>query len=121
MKGNDMTGNDNMEPQSKLASLMELVKEMKRLQGEDAAGKPHGLEVEVHAQKLSPADLEHAEEVTHQDLDNDQEQGESPEHQALVLGDQSEDEECEPEEDEDHGEMEIPEGLMKLLAEKLHK
>lgn len=106
-----------MDPKSKMQSLLELIKEMKRLQGEQGAGKPHAVEVEVHAQKLDPQSLEHAEEVSHQDLDNDLELGESPEHQEVVLGD----EDCEELPEDNQDEMQIPEGLLKLLAEHLHK
>lgn len=110
----------DMEPKSKMESLLELIKEMKRLQGEHA-GNPDAMEVEIHAQKLDPKDLEAAEEASHEDLDNDQEEGESPEHKAKVLGDEDMESSDEEPMDEDQDEMQIPEGLMKLLAERLHK
>jgi len=115
----------------KLQSLMDLISEMKRLQASSLHGDeegPHGMEVEIHAQKLDPQDLEKMEEATHQDLDNDNEEGESPEHKAMVLGDHSDMDEESPEEDqdededmEDHSEMQLPPGLMKLLMEKMGK
>lgn len=106
----------DMEPKSKMESLLELIKEMKRLQGEHA-GKPDAMEVEIRAEKLDPKDLENMEELSHEDLDNDQEEGESPEHKALVLDEDSESEES----PEDQEEMQIPDGLLRLLVERLHK
>jgi len=109
---------EGMEPKSKLASLIELVKEMKQLQGK----KPRAMALEIHAEKLNPKrlesnDLEQAEELAGQDLDNDSELGESPEHQAMVLGDEDMQDEYSEEEDE----MQIPPELLKLIAEKLNK
>lgn len=106
-----MLQDDGMEQKSKMQTLMDLVQKMRELQGSSA--KPHAMEVEIKAHKLDPADLEKMEEETHMDLDDDMEEGESPEHRAMVMGDESEDEES--------SEMELPEALKKLLMEKLSK
>lgn len=114
MMQDDMSG-------SKLQSLMALIGEMKKLQGSSLHPQdPHGMEVEIHAHKLDPQDLEQMEEETHQDLDGDNEAGESPEHKAAVLGDE-ESSEDEDSDSEDHSEMQLPPGLLKLLAEKMGK
>lgn len=109
---------------SKMNSLRDLICEMKKLHG--ASANPKGMAVEVHeshVEPLTPEDVESLEEATHQDLDGDNEQGESPEHQEMVLGhsDMDDDMGGEDEDDQQEPEMQIPEGILKLLAEKLAK
>lgn len=111
---------DNGMDAHKMASLMELMKTMKLLQADSMHGEPKGMEVEVHAHKLDPQELEKMEEETHQDLDNDNEEGESPEHKAAVLGDEgSPDEESSESSNEEDSEMQMPDAFKKLLLEKL--
>lgn len=112
-------GMDDM-ASSKMSSLRDLICEMKKLHGDNA--KPKGMAVEIHEshmEPLSPEDVEGLEEATHQDLDGDNEEGESPEHQEMVLGHSDEDQG--EDQDEQEPEMQIPEGLLKLIAEKLAK
>lgn len=124
---------------TKMQTLMDLVSKMKEMQGQSASSKPgHGVALEVHethVEPLSHGDVEDLEEKTHQDLDNDGEEGESPEHKALVLGsdkshmDQedanhddlnSESEPSDEEEQDDHlSPLALHPGLMQLLQEHL--
>ena len=123
-----MYGKDGMDDMasSKMSSLRDLIGEMKKLHGDKA--KPKGMAIEMHEthmEPLSPEDVEGLEEATHQDLDGDNEKGESPEHQEMVLGhsdeDQDEDQDHDEDQDEQEPEMQIPEGLLRLIAEKLAK
>lgn len=101
----------------KRAVLADLMGKMKELEASsfDDENKPHDLEIhEIHAGPLNQDDVEKLEEKTHMDLDNDNEEGESPEHKAAVLG--SDDESDEDSEDE---ESPLPPALMSLLASRM--
>ena len=116
-----MYGNDDQNS-TKLRSLMDLIQTMKGLHGSSASPKGMAIEVhEAHAEPLSHDDVEQLEEATHTDLDNDNEEGESPEHKAMVMGSDHDNSDEEYEDDESPEPMQLPEGLMKLLAEKMHK
>lgn len=109
---------DDMENKTKLQSLMDLVSKMHELQTQDLRGEPKGLALEMHeshVEPLSQDDIEKLEESTHTDLDNDNEEGESPEHKELVMGENPE--ECEDEDEESPSKL-SPE-MMKLLMEHL--
>lgn len=122
--------NDDSDSKSKIQSLMELVSKMKELQGlgmhspDEPDSDPHGVALEMHEAHVQPLDhddIEKLEEATHTDLDNDNEEGESPEHQAAVLGPDHDEEKPEDEdEDQDHmGPMNVPPALMELLMKHL--
>lgn len=97
-----MYGKDEMDDgaDSKMSSLKDLICEMKKLQAEGFSGKPKAIEIEMHSEHELPDGEEEMDE-------------ESPEHEM---------EESPEEESEEHEhEMEIPPGLLRLLAEKLAK
>jgi len=119
--------NNDADNKSKVQTLMDLVNKMKELQGsglhtsspaESEEGSPHGVGLEIHEAHIEPLshdDVEKAEELTHTDLDNDNEEGESPEHQAAVLGPDHGDEDMEDENEDHMGPMNVPPALLQLL------
>jgi len=123
-----MYGHDDNERQSKMQSLMDLVKKMKELQAEDA--KPKAAILEVHEEHAFPlAEVEESSEVPEGDQE-DAMSDESPEHESSESIEQEAEEHGlekpdifeEEEEDESLKEpMSIPPALLKLLAERLHK
>ena len=122
--------NNDADNKSKVQTLMDLVSKMKELQGSGMHASspdnsdPHGAALEIHETHVEPLDhddIEKLEEATHTDLDNDNEEGESPEHQMAVLGPDHGDEDMEDDDkDEDHmGPMNVPPALMELLMKHL--
>ena len=129
--------NNDADDKNKIQTLMDLVSKMKELQGsgleapgsdesDSDEGSPHGVGLEIHEAHVEPLDhddVEKLEEATHTDLDNDNEEGESPEHKMAVLGPDHGDEDMEDkdeDQDEDHmGPMNVPPALLQLLIEHL--
>lgn len=127
----------HMDPNAKRESLLELIKEMKRLQGKQGSKEPKVMALEISAQKLSPKGLKSSQPLDLPPMDeqsgmNPSELQDDSSNLDLSIKDQAEDQELASEdsmedrmeestEDEDQGEMKIPEGLLKLLAEQLHK
>lgn len=109
-----MYGHDGMDEgmNSKATSLRDLILEMKKLHAEGLNGKPKGVALEVHESHLEPLSPEAEHEL---EESPEHEAEESPEEEAA----EHEDEECEDEGEEP--EMHIPEGLLRLIAEKLAK
>lgn len=112
-----MIDND-MENKSKMQSLMELVSKMKELQGQGLKGEDHedpkGLALEVHESHVEPLDhdeVEKLEEAGHEDLDNDDEKGESPEHKEMVMDEEPSEESLSP--------LELHPGLLQLLQQHM--
>ena len=121
----------DMGSQSKMQSLMELMKKMKELQAGSLRpdDKPHGVAVELESTGVEPLDSEDpelakVEEATHSDLDQDQEVSEDPEHKALVLDEKAPEDEvaeevAEEEPEEELSPLNLPPELLKLLQEHL--
>lgn len=94
------------EQEAKLGVLKDLRNQASSMMGEKVKGKPsiEKAEAEVHSKSdEKEADglgekAEQAEEELHADLDHDNEEGESEEHKAKVLGEDKPLEECSPEE-----------------------
>lgn len=113
----------DMDMQSKLQSLIDLISQMKGLhaqglQDDSQNPKGEGIEIhEIHAEPLNQDDIENLEEATHMDLDNDNEEGESPEHKAAVLGPDNNDQD--DEDNNDMSQLKLPPALLQLLAQHL--
>lgn len=103
--------NDMMDKSTKLQSLMELIKQMKALQGSSL--KPQAVEVEISESKLP---LHEGEEEMVEGESPDLSHEESPEKPQDVN-----DEEDHPEEEPQMGKLELPEALKALLMKKLSK
>lgn len=116
-----MMHDDGMDSQTKMQSLMDLIKEMKGLHGEGAKGEPKALEVEIHEMHAMPEDEESPE---HEDLESPeeekQEDSEDPEQMEALSGEESPDEAME-DEDMHQAPMNLHPGLLKLLAEQMKK
>ena len=144
-------GFDSSKKMQSLMDLVKLMKQMhgeSAMSSQDDS-QPHAMEVEMHAHSADPKELAALEEATHADLDSDQEEGEPEAHKTSVLGksmteevpeesaeevpespeeeasesdsDEAAEDSQEPEDEDQHSEMQIPEGLLKLLAAKLQK
>lgn len=97
-----------------IAELMDKLQEQMDPSEDDFAErlgrKKPGIEVVKVEGKMEDPDMEHAEEELGMDLDHDMEEGESPEHQAKVLGGMG---------DEDDEDMLSPEESLKRRIMKM--